>query len=101
MTRHSSDNPDTARPVLVLLHGETTVKQRTLDRDATVIGRGRGCDINLDAPDISTLHCILTRGSYGFHVRDCGSRAGTKVNGERVQESTLHDGDLLQLGPFC
>lgn len=96
------DEPfDPTRPALVLLYGETSRKFRALDRDALIVGRARGCDLGLDAPDISSLHCVITRGQTGFQIRDCGSRAGTKVNGDAVREAALHDGDLLQVGPFC
>ena len=60
----------------------------------------RGCDIGLDAPDVSSLHCMIWRGAAGLQIRDCGSRAGTRINGDTVQEAMLHDGDILQIGPF-
>src|SRR5581483_3990393 len=71
-----------------------------LDRDVIIIGRARGCDLGLEAPDVSSLHCVITRGPYGFSLRDCGSRAGTRLNGDAVVEATLNDEDLLQVGPF-
>jgi pSer/pThr/pTyr-binding forkhead associated (FHA) protein len=90
------------QPALVLLYGSGSEKRKDcpLDRDVIVIGRARGADIGLDAPDVSTLHCVLWRGSAGFQVRDCGSRSGTRVNGDAVKEGLLHDGDVLQIGPF-
>jgi chromosome segregation ATPase len=94
------DEFDPTRPALVLLYGSTTKKHRTLDREVLVIGRARGCDLGLEAPDISSVHCIIMRGVAGFSLRDCQSRAGTKLNGNAVRESPLHDGDVLQIGPF-
>jgi chromosome segregation ATPase len=95
------DQPfDPARPALVLVYGDANAKHRYLDRDALLVGRARGCDLGLDANDISSLHCVITRGDGRYQVRDCQSRAGTKVNGNAVREQQLVDGDLLQIGPF-
>jgi pSer/pThr/pTyr-binding forkhead associated (FHA) protein len=91
---------DHSRPALVLLYGNTIRKHRLLDRDVIVVGRARGCDLGLDAPDISSIHCVITQNPGGYSVRDCQSRAGTKLNGNVVKDSPLRDGDLLQIGPF-
>src|SRR5207248_1429179 len=70
-------------------------------RDVSTIGRARGCDLRLDASDVSTVHCIIFRSDSVFHVRDCNSRAGTRLNGETVRgDRPLHDGDILMVGPF-
>jgi len=95
----SKANPR-GQPALVLLFGDADDKSRPLDRDVLTIGRARGADIGLDAPDVSTLHCLIWRNSVGYQIRDCGSRSGTRVNGDLVKESILHDGDVLQVGPF-
>src|SRR5262249_27961979 len=71
-----------------------------LDRDVMSVGRARGCDVILEAPDVSTLHCLLYRTPEGFRVRDCGSRTGTRVNGAGVRNQALVDEDVLQVGPF-
>ena len=62
----------------------------------------RGCDVGLDAADVSNLHCVIARTADGcFRLRDCNSRAGTKINGDSVKSTALRDGDVLQVGPFC
>jgi pSer/pThr/pTyr-binding forkhead associated (FHA) protein len=88
------------QPTLELLYAKTEKKYRPLDCDVIVLGRARGCDVGLDAPDVSTVHCVISRISGGFRVRDCASRAGTRINGETVHEADLHDDDVLQVGPF-
>ncbi len=91
----------TPQPALVPLHAAQGKKTFSLDRDAVVVGRARGCDIGLDAPDVSNLHCVIARTADGYRIRDCSSRAGTKINGDSVKNAALHDGDVLQVGPFC
>src|ERR1700682_6216650 len=75
------------QPALVPSFGGQDKKPRPLDRDVITIGRARGCDIGLEAPDISTLHCLLYRTAEGFRVRDCGSRTGTRVNGDAPRQN--------------
>jgi pSer/pThr/pTyr-binding forkhead associated (FHA) protein len=88
-------------PALVPLHGNGERKPRPLDRDATTIGRARGCDLALEASEVSTVHCIVFRTEDGYHVRDCKSRTGTRVNGDSIRGTPLlRDGDILHVGPF-
>jgi chromosome segregation ATPase len=95
----TSTSADTG-PALVVTFGATSQKTRLLHKPATLIGRNRGCDIRLDAPEISGLHCLVCQYDGALTIRDCDSRAGVIVNGRPVRESELKDGDLLQLGPF-
>src|SRR5690242_4156981 len=88
------------QPALLPLHGNTDKKPRPLDRDVTTIGRARGSDLCLDANEISTVHCLVFRTPEGYRIRDCHSRTGTRVNGEKVRSGALHDGDVLNVGPF-
>jgi pSer/pThr/pTyr-binding forkhead associated (FHA) protein len=87
------------RPALVLLYAKED-RRWPLEREVVTLGRARGCDVALEAADVSSLHTVIWRNSAGFQLRDCGSRAGTHVNGDRVTQATLHDGDILQVGPF-
>lgn len=98
MSKH--DLPSPLQPALILMYGSNDKKYRPLGREVTVIGRARGCDIGLDAADVSTIHCVVNRHPDGFFLRDYQSRSGTRLNGEVVKESVLQDGDILQIGPF-
>jgi pSer/pThr/pTyr-binding forkhead associated (FHA) protein len=91
---------DKTQPALIVQHGNTAQKHRPIDRAGITLGQARGCDIELDAPEVSNIHCIITRGADGLYARDCTSRTGTRVNGERIREAYLHEGDILQIGPF-
>jgi pSer/pThr/pTyr-binding forkhead associated (FHA) protein len=92
---------DNARQLqLVPMHGNHDKKPRILDRDVTTLGRARGCDLRLDAAEISTMHCVIYRSVEVYRVRDCGSRTGTRINGLPAKNTVLHDGDVLQVGPF-
>jgi chromosome segregation ATPase len=88
-------------PVLIPHYCLNDRRPRPLDRDVATIGRARGCDLCLEASDVSTIHCVLFRAADGYHVRDCNSRTGTRLNGNAVRGGPrLRNGDVLQVGPF-
>lgn len=87
-------------PALLPMFGGMEKKPRILDREVITMGRARGSDFCLDGNEVSALHCIIYRAVDGFRVRDCGSRTGTRVNGQSVKTSVLNNGDVLQIGPF-
>jgi hypothetical protein len=88
-------------PTLVPLHGPGERRPRPLEREVTTVGRARGCDLVLEASDVSTIHCVVFQAADGFHVRDCNSRTGTRINGNALRGSPLlRDGDILHVGPF-
>lgn len=101
MIQRSPVSPEPDGPYLELLYDTAPQPRRyPVQHDALVIGRSRGCDLILEAPDISSVHCVLARTHQGWSIRDCHSRAGIKVNGEPVEEIPLQGDDLLQIGPF-
>jgi HD-GYP domain-containing protein (c-di-GMP phosphodiesterase class II) len=62
------------------------------------IGRNEGNDLRLNNPYISRYHAeIIPRGS-GYQLRDLSSTSGTFVNGERVKQRNLKNGDSIRLG---
>lgn len=64
------------------------------------IGRDAGNAVQLSAPEVSKQHARLLVTPAGWKVRDLQSRNGLYVNGHRVQESPLRDGDRLAIGPY-
>ena len=61
---------------------------------------GRSADSNhiVDHESVSSLHCSLVRRSDGWWILDHRSTNGTFVNGERVAEAPLADGDRVHVG---
>lgn len=63
------------------------------------IGRARTCDIFIPDQSISRDHCVLLRRDEGWFVCDTGSKAGTLVNGEKVEGRKLVAlGDVIKVG---
>jgi pSer/pThr/pTyr-binding forkhead associated (FHA) protein len=71
-----------------------------LDRPDMVIGRHSGADVRLALPDVSRRHCRLVFQHGSWKIMDLKSLNGIYVNGERMQEATLYDGDTVRLGGF-
>ena len=84
-----------ARAFLVV-SGDRQAPHAVVD-DAT-IGRLPECEVTLDDSSVSRRHARVTFRDSAWTVTDLGSTNGTKVNGQRVEEATLSDGDRLELG---
>ncbi|KAA0215561.1 MAG: FHA domain-containing protein [Leptolyngbya sp. PLA3] len=70
-----------------------------LDDDPITIGRHPDNRIRIKDEMASRHHCIIEPAAPGqFRLRDLGSRNGTKLNGNRVAESLLQPGDVIQIG---
>ncbi|MFJ2959183.1 protein kinase [Streptomyces sp. NPDC087270] len=96
--------------VLVVTTGRTgdgaelTDEHVFTERVDCLLGRGRDARIRIAAEQhkVSRRHCLVeVRPPHAF-VRDLGSRNGTHVNGERIDEAAgareLADGDELRAG---
>ncbi len=70
----------------------------TLRTDTSTIGRHPKCEIELPFTEVSRRHAEITLGPEGFRIVDLNSNNGVYVNGKKVKEQVLADGDLIQLG---
>lgn len=71
-----------------------------LQRPVLLVGRHPECDVRFDLPSISRRHCCLALAYDRITIRDLGSRHGVWVNGEKQDESRLHPGDEVAIGPL-
>ena len=84
------------RPRLVL---QTTPERVVLlTRPVTVVGRGADADLRLADTGVSRSHAQLLVEGDIVRVVDLESTNGTIVNGRRVREAVLSDGDRLDVG---
>jgi hypothetical protein len=74
------------------------VRVLALTREWTRIGRSLAADVRFDDPTVSRRHALLVRGPDGMRILDDRSLNGVFVNGERVEWSTLTDGDEVLVG---
>ena len=69
-----------------------------LAADVMHIGRSPAADIVLDHSSVSRRHALLARRGAETVILDDRSLNGLHVNGERVTEAILRNGDLIVLG---
>jgi len=62
------------------------------------IGRHPKCEIELPFTEVSRRHAEIALGPDGFRIVDLDSNNGVYVNGKKVKEQVLADGDLIQIG---
>ncbi|HYV67690.1 MAG TPA: FHA domain-containing protein [Myxococcales bacterium] len=65
---------------------------------AVTIGRSDQCDISVKDSSMSGRHAEISKINGEIKVRALGSANGIYLNGERVEEGELFDGDVLRLG---
>ena len=90
--------PELPRGKLTILEGENQGKSYFLNRNRSMLGRGIDNDIVLMDIAVSRKHFRVDRHGEGFKLVDLGSGNGTALNGRRVGESELYDGDRIDLG---
>ena len=70
-----------------------------LDPDRPIrIGRGLDCHVILQDPLASRVHAVISYRADAWWIRDLGSRNGTYVERQRVEEARLEDGSRIQIG---
>jgi pSer/pThr/pTyr-binding forkhead associated (FHA) protein len=62
------------------------------------VGRGLAAELRLDDVSVSRRHAIVVPRPGGARILDDRSANGTFVNGRRVQQADLRDGDVIVLG---
>src|SRR5437016_8135612 len=63
-----------------------------------VIGRSDACEISVKDSSMSGKHAEISKINGEIRVKDLGSANGIWLNGERVEDVELFDGDVLRLG---
>ncbi|MGR6963350.1 FHA domain-containing protein [Geodermatophilus sp. URMC 61] len=62
------------------------------------VGRLADNDVVIDDLLVSRHHAVLERVGGRWHIRDAGSANGTYLNGQRVTEADVAEGDLIGIG---
>ncbi len=84
--------------LLLVLSGPRLGNRTVLADSPMEIGRGSNAGLVLDADSVSRRHARIEPLETGHRLTDLSSTNGTYVNGLRVKEHTLKDGDRVQIG---
>jgi pSer/pThr/pTyr-binding forkhead associated (FHA) protein len=85
---------------LVLFKKDGSQKSFSLPDNTTVIGRRHDCDLCIPLKTVSRRHCQLNQNNETLKIRDLGSRSGTFLNGNKIDETTVKPGDYIRIGPL-
>jgi pSer/pThr/pTyr-binding forkhead associated (FHA) protein len=86
---------------LRVLKGPGVGKEITIPVSKFFIGRGEDCHLRPKSDAISRHHCAIIITDSQIAIRDFGSKNGTFVNDQRVENvAILNNGDNLVVGPL-
>jgi hypothetical protein len=63
------------------------------------IGKAKDNSLMIAEIGVSRRHAKIRPRPNGYMLYDLGSSNGTYVNGKRIEQSVLHDGDEIRIGP--
>jgi uncharacterized RDD family membrane protein YckC len=83
-----------------LIVNPTSPARRDVPLPRTVLSIGRDPSNDLVLPDamVSRRHALVECRGTQYFLRDCNSSNGSLVNGDRISERGLRDGDLVAIG---
>jgi transcriptional regulator with GAF, ATPase, and Fis domain len=87
--------------VLIGINGPLAGHTIPLGDAETTIGRSANCSITVPDHSVSREHCVLRSAAEGLQIHDLDSYNGTFVNGLRVRDQILGDGDEIVLGEIA
>ena len=92
------------RPALVFLRGELLAVPIPLERSEVTLGRALEADVRINDSGVSRLHARIaterdpSSNQPRYRLTDLGSTNGTLLNGRRISEALLEDGDKFEIG---
>lgn len=84
---------------LTIASGPVAGRTRRVDPGhKLMVGRGESADFSVMDLRMSREHCQVLSSSGEWRLRDLDSTHGTMVNGKRVNEVKLREGDVIEAG---
>lgn len=94
-------DPNAQCPWLDYYHvGESHPRRCELLELPFTIGRDESADFQVDSNRVSRKHVTIDRSESSYVIQDLGSTNGTYLNGKRIEEAELTDGDVLVIADF-
>ena len=91
---------DIAMAKLILSMDGLVLKDISLTKERTTIGRKPHNDIQIDNLAVSGEHAVIVSILNDSFLEDLGSTNGTLVNGQTVKKHFLQNNDVIELGKY-
>src|SRR4051812_39236914 len=85
---------------LILSMDGLVLKEISLTKERTTIGRKPHNDIQIDNLAVSGEHAVIVSILNDSFLEDLGSTNGTLVNGQTVKKHFLQNNDVIELGKY-
>ena len=91
------------RPALIFLNGDLLAVPIPLDREEVILGRALEADVRINDTRVARRHARITatagdNETTNYVVADLNTRSGTYVNGQKIKQETLQNGDKITVG---
>lgn len=92
------------KPALVFLSGELIAVPIPLEREDVILGRALEADVRVNDTQVSRQHAKVSaihsegQGQTEYLLTDIDSRNGTFLNGRRIRQEKLTNGDKITIG---
>lgn len=91
------------RPALVFLTGDLLAVPIPLEREEVIMGRALEADVRINDTKTSRKHARINAitdedNNTTYVLTDLSSRSGTLLNGQKVRQETLQNGDKITIG---
>jgi transcriptional regulator with PAS, ATPase and Fis domain len=74
------------------------VSTQCFEQNLITLGTATDASLVLPYPELDERHCRIEQKDQGFVLRDLRSQSGTYLNGARILEALLQDGDQIRMG---
>jgi diguanylate cyclase (GGDEF)-like protein len=92
------------RPALVFLTGDLLAASIPLEREEVILGRALEADVRINDKKVSRRHALIKtiynpeKELTEYVLNDLSTKNGTFLNGEKITEETLQNGDKITIG---
>ena len=87
-------------PRLVLSLDGVVLREVSLTKDRTTIGRRSHNDLVIDNLAVSGEHAVMIMSGNDVYLEDLGSTNGTTVNGQPIKKHLLQHADTVEIGKY-
>jgi pSer/pThr/pTyr-binding forkhead associated (FHA) protein len=87
-------------PRLVLSLDGVVLREVSLTKDRTTIGRRSHNDLVIDNLAVSGEHAVMIMSGEDVYLEDLGSTNGTTVNGQPIKKHLLQHADTVEIGKY-